>query len=971
MMKRSAGYIIFCCLILVTAACGGSSDGGGSVLSAGGSDTGNTTAGTTTSSDPIEGGSTIGDAGTITGAVEIAGTSVTGGAAVPISQPIGLQDPSFIILARVQVTATDAVVSGSVTLNKSSVGDAIVTATLTRAGATVSVQTTITASTGSFAMSFSTPQQGDVIFTSAAKEINGVLTVSNTVKLEIDIFGKVDAQGNPIFGVGGANNIGPATLNVPVDLAIGKMPLISASVSRSFTKNAATLSKMMFVADQDNNRVLVYNLGSANPRFAQAVLGQTNFISSDPVMTAAGLPGPSSLALDTAGGRLFVSVRFEIRVFDISGGIRSGMESARTLSTFSNTPYGVDRVTGMAFDAVNNRLFVVDNYSNRILVYSVGSGISGITNNMAASMVLGQPNFTTKTGAAGSTGLFVPTHAVWDPNYQRLYVADSGNSRIVAYVEPLATGMAASFVLGRSSLTSSGYAGTYAKSVSPQHLALSADGEYLYASERDVVKRFPAGSTLADNSAANLCVGQKSSDCSGYNVGTTTTTDAAGSLNMYQGGGMVVDPDTKGLFVADSNYNRVLNFCNASAGTTALACDGFGQIKVDGSFDASQRGANAVGSSSFNTPSALLLVGDQKKLFVADTGNHRVLVYDTNDNGTLKDRLADYVLGSTAGLASATQGLTADLKAWDKLNAPDSLAYNGGYLFVGDSILQRISVFDVSALANGMKASFVIEGGVDNGADYFVNPYFIPSEIALDPQGQRIFLAARYNTSSQSGSYSVSNGTKLVCINLNENNLSLAARISRYQASGIPDNYTVTDTGITTSMSGMPYAFSPSGATTPRFFLHEMATNMQTGQTSMQVQVYSYSGGCTGLTKVNTRKIGGDNMWTMNYPNRLLVNPDGSYLFLSHAHPHAIAMLKVSDLLQVTSATLAYSNIVGAKDLNDTQSGVTRDKFNMPSGMALTSDGCNLYVADKGNHRGAIVKNPLGSGLTPMTTSCK
>jgi len=90
----------------------------------------------------------------------------------------------------------------------------------------------------------------------------------------------------------------------------------------------------------------------------------------------------------------------------------------------------------VAYDSVNNRVFVADYGNNRVLVFST----STITNGENASGVLGQANYTTNSANQGSTtqqnGLSGPVSLVYDSVYKRLFVADGSNNRVLVFSVP-------------------------------------------------------------------------------------------------------------------------------------------------------------------------------------------------------------------------------------------------------------------------------------------------------------------------------------------------------------------------------------------------------------------------------------------------------------------------------------------------------------------------------------------------------
>ena len=70
----------------------------------------------------------------------------------------------------------------------------------------------------------------------------------------------------------------------------------------------------------------------------------------------------------------------------------------------------------------------------------------------AATLVLGQPNLTTGTVHTTRTGMSDPSDVVVDSS-GNVWVADNTNARVLEFVHPVKTGQAASLVLGQSSFT--------------------------------------------------------------------------------------------------------------------------------------------------------------------------------------------------------------------------------------------------------------------------------------------------------------------------------------------------------------------------------------------------------------------------------------------------------------------------------------------------------------------------------------
>jgi hypothetical protein len=104
----------------------------------------------------------------------------------------------------------------------------------------------------------------------------------------------------------------------------------------------------------------------------------------------------------------------------------------------------------MTFDSSSN-LWVVDSYNHRVLEYK-----QPFSNGMAASLELGQPvatAFTSDTpnnGGISATSMNYPAQPVFDGD-GNLWVSEYGNNRILEFMPPFSTDMAATLELGQPS----------------------------------------------------------------------------------------------------------------------------------------------------------------------------------------------------------------------------------------------------------------------------------------------------------------------------------------------------------------------------------------------------------------------------------------------------------------------------------------------------------------------------------------
>jgi DNA-binding beta-propeller fold protein YncE len=143
----------------------------------------------------------------------------------------------------------------------------------------------------------------------------------------------------------------------------------------------------LFVTDQGNNRVLVYSTPiAANGPNATFVLGQSGFTTATTADTQSGMNLPSGIAYDTYNGRLFVADCENSRVLVFNVGpsvIANGKNASYVLghanftSTGSNlTQAGLslcndtaNKMTPVKYDPGSGLLFVTDNNYNRIMIF--------------------------------------------------------------------------------------------------------------------------------------------------------------------------------------------------------------------------------------------------------------------------------------------------------------------------------------------------------------------------------------------------------------------------------------------------------------------------------------------------------------------------------------------------------------------------------------------------------------------------
>lgn len=209
----------------------------------------------------------------------------------------------------------------------------------------------------------------------------------------------------------------------------------------------------LFVADESNARVLEFNPPFSDGMNAGVVIGQVDFTSKTQATTQSGLRKPDEICID-AFGNLWVPDQSNNRVLEFQPPFTNGMNASVVLGQPNFTAAAANTSQnslfapyGCAADSSGD-IFVSDFDNNRVLEFK-----PPFTNGMNASVVFGQPDFTSGSFATTQTGLAVPTGVAIDSN-GNLWVVDEGNNRVVEYQPPFTNGMAASQVIGQASFTS-------------------------------------------------------------------------------------------------------------------------------------------------------------------------------------------------------------------------------------------------------------------------------------------------------------------------------------------------------------------------------------------------------------------------------------------------------------------------------------------------------------------------------------
>ncbi|MCA9344046.1 NHL repeat-containing protein, partial [Candidatus Saccharibacteria bacterium] len=537
-----------------------------------------------------------------------------------------------------------------------------------------------------------------------------------------------------------------------------------------------TINHRLFVSDNGEyaNRILVFNLNSSNQLVdteADYVIGQTSLTANsadcdnaDP--TASNLCEPEGMAVDEDNNRLFVadSDYNRVLVYNLDN-LATGMSASYVIGQSSFTEgyengilgntsdSGFNNPTYVTYDNAYNRLFVSDIYNNRVLAFDVSPGT--ISNGMSASKVLGQTSFTSNCSDACSStsasGLMIPSGLDYDTASGYLAVADSGNSRVLIYNldDNFNNGEAAVAVVGQADFTSNnanGPSGSVANNVLSEPASLRFASNKLFISDESnnrVVILNSSGSGLAGistNANFDYVLGQADFTHGDDNQGGATPT--AGSLK-YQDDIQYI-PGTNTLVVADDSNDRVVFY---DVSTITDGEDAVMQIGQSDFTTAKDLGAGTPNSIGFNDPRDIAIDNDNNRLFVADYGNMRVLVYDTDDSGVPLDNTAEFAIGQ---VNLSTDSDCQDISASD-LCEPSSVEYDSinDRLFVADKYNNRVLVYNVApgTVSNGMSASFVlgqddmVSDDSNKGSSVSASGLYSPKGLAYSSSQQMLYVS--------------------------------------------------------------------------------------------------------------------------------------------------------------------------------------------------------------------------------------
>jgi NHL repeat-containing protein len=498
----------------------------------------------------------------------------------------------------------------------------------------------------------------------------------------------------------------PLTTDTTADLVLGQADLVSSACNGASANSLCDPvgavvdgAGNLYVTDPGSSRVLEYNAPFGTGATADLVFGQGGSFTSNDCnhggVSADSLCSPGGVAVDSAGN-LYVADQINDRALRYNTPLTTDTTADRVLGQVDFVHNGANIVDAqglfgplsVAIDTsvTPNRLYVADSSNSRVLGWA---DVTAFNNGYRADLLIGQPDFLSSTcnnGGVSAKSLCFPTGVAVD-SAGNLYVTDEGNSRVLEYNTPFITDTTADLVFGQGgSFTSNDC----------NHGGVSADSLC-----------FPWG--VAVDSAGDLYI-TDSSNSRVLEYNTPLATDTTADLVFGQGGSFLssicnnrgvhtttlcgptgVAVDRAGnLYVADQGNSRVLEYNTPFTSDTAPSLV-FGQA---GSFTSNDCNHGGLSADSLCFPPGVA-ADSAGNLYVADQGNSRVLEYHTPfSTGTT----ADLVFGQ-GGSFTANDCNHGGVSA-DSLCAPGGVAVDSaGNLYVADQGNNRALEYDAPLAA--------------------------------------------------------------------------------------------------------------------------------------------------------------------------------------------------------------------------------------------------------------------------------
>jgi len=239
---------------------------------------------------------------------------------------------------------------------------------------------------------------------------NGMLFIADTMNDRILIYNSIPTANGAAADI----VLGQPNMTTWVQINIADQTTSAAANNMLTPVSVTSDGTHLFVADLGFNRVLIWNsIPSTNQQPADVEIGQPNMttgIADDAFSTPSNytgtLPAPETAVLCT---------------------VSNGVDSNNNPTYPSLCEYTLSFPRFALSDGKN--LYVADGGNDRVLIYQPIPTASAA----GAQIVLGQTDFITDAPTDGADTMDAPLSLAWDPVNQNLFVADTYNQRVLVY----------------------------------------------------------------------------------------------------------------------------------------------------------------------------------------------------------------------------------------------------------------------------------------------------------------------------------------------------------------------------------------------------------------------------------------------------------------------------------------------------------------------------------------------------------
>lgn len=372
------------------------------------------------------------------------------------------------------------------------------------------------------------------------------------------------------------------------------------------------------------------------------------------------------------------------------GANRGGAPDASTL----NGPIGNVAI------GENGTLFVPDTVNGRIIAYRTVPAENGA----AASFVFGKPDFTTPASDETSQSLTQTPISVSIAD-GKMAVADAFANRVLIYdTVPAQDGALASFVVGQATFTDV-RRGCFSHMLdTPRAAVLTPNGKLIVADTENNRVLIWNSVPAEDGLSAEVVLGQSNFvHCAANDRNQDHSADEAPTEQTLKKP-FAVWSDGDRLIVADSGNNRVLIWRHMPVDSTQsfMAADivlGQTSSTTGAVNDAEGDGIDNAAATALTFADPRAVHSDGVRLAVADTGNNRVLIWNTipTRSGVAPDR----VIGQSDFTRTQPNDVDQDgdsdsTPSATVLSDPRGVFLHGTTLFVSDTGNNRVLLFQLA-----------------------------------------------------------------------------------------------------------------------------------------------------------------------------------------------------------------------------------------------------------------------------------